>query len=119
LSVQEGARLGDGQGAVVHPTPQASHARRPAAPPKPGAAGMVQLLPARRVLADVWLCRPLRLLADRRLAPQTTRRTGLGNLAPPLPPPLGGPRRNDGAVPATSGAHRAVPLPRHSHPHTM
>ena len=68
---------------------QASNARRPAAPAQPGAAGLVQLLPPRRVRADLQLRRPLRLLADRRLAPQTTRRAELGHPASAATSPAG------------------------------
>ena len=52
---------------------------------------MVQLLQPRRVLAVVQLSRSLRLLADRGLAPQASRRSELGNPASSLPPRLGGP----------------------------
>src|SRR3954447_24716794 len=77
---------------------------------------MVQLLPSRRVLADVRLRRPLRLLADRRLAPQTTRRAQHAHPGPPLPPRLEDPRRRDRDVPAPPGQHRALPLPGRTHP---
>ena len=65
------------------------------------------------------LPRPLRLLADRRLAPQTTPRAELGHPAPPLPPRLGGPRRRDRDVPATSGRGHPLPLPGHPDPDTL
>ena len=94
LPVEEGARL-DHRTRCGSLTRRAttSNARRPAAPAQPGAAGLVQLLPSRRVLADLQLRRPLRLLADRRLAPQTTRRAEHAHPGPPLPPRLEDPRR--------------------------
>ena len=98
---------------------QASNARRPAAPVEPGAAGMVQLLPSRRVSTDFRLPRLFRLLAGRGLAPQTTHRTELGNPATPPPPELGDTRRPHRDVPATDNRHRAIPLPGHPNPHTM
>ena len=67
-----------GQGAVADSPSEASNARRPAAPAQPGAAGLVQLLPSRRVHAHLQLRRPLRLLADRRLAAQATPRAEHG-----------------------------------------
>jgi RNA-directed DNA polymerase len=88
-----------------------SNACRPVAPPEPGAAGLVQLLPARRVLADVQLRRPFRLLADRRLAPQTARRPEHAHPGPALPAQLGSARRGSRDVPATGGRDRALPLP--------
>src|SRR5215208_4251943 len=93
--------------------------RRPAAPAESGAAGMVQLLPPRRVGADVQLPRSLRLLADRRLAPQTTPQAEHAHPGPPLPPRMGDQPRRDHDVPATSGRHRALPLPGQPHPNTM
>src|SRR4051812_14633913 len=80
---------------------------------------MVQLLPSRRVLADLQLRRPLRLLADRRLAPQTTLRAEHAHPGPPLPPRLEDQRRRDRDVPALQGQHRALPLPGRTHPDPM
>jgi hypothetical protein len=54
---------------------KSSDACRPTAPAQPGVAGMVQLFPSRRVVTDVRLSRPFCLLANRRLAPETTSRT--------------------------------------------
>ena len=119
LPVEEELALGDGQGAVTHSQSKASNARGPAAPVEPGAAGLVQLLPSRRVVADLQLRRPLRLLADRRLAPQTTRRAGHAHPGPPLPPRMEDSRRRDRDVPTLPGQHRALPLPGRSHPDTM
>ena len=48
---EEGAGLHQGQGAGDHPAGNEPAARRPAAPAEPGAAGLDQLLPARRVPA--------------------------------------------------------------------
>ncbi len=119
LPVQTELALSDGQDTAAHPPTTTSNARRPAARRQPDAAGMVQLLPPRRVVTDVQLPRPLRLLADRRVAPQTTPRAELGNHSPSIPPRMGDPRRTNRAVPATIGRHRAIPIPGRSHPHTM
>jgi len=59
------------------------------------------------------------LLADRRLAPQTTRRAEHAHLGPALSARLGDPRRRNRDVPATRGRHRALPLPGHQDPHPM
>src|SRR3954447_19423298 len=80
---------------------------------------MVQLLPSRRVLADVRLRRSLRLLADRRLAPQTTRRAEHAHPGPALPARLADPRRRNRDVPTGSHRHRALPLPGHQDPEPM
>ena len=119
LPVEEGLALGDGQGPVAHSQSETSNTRGPAAPVEPDAAGMVQLLPSRRVLAELQLRRPLRLLADRRLGPQTTRRAEHAHPGPPLPPRVEDQRRRDRNVPALPGQHRALPLPGRTHPDTM
>ena len=118
LPVEEGAGLDRGQGAVAHPTRASSDARRPAAPVEPGAAGLVQLLPSRRVPADLQLRRLLRLLAGLRLAPQTTPRTEQAHPGSPPPSTAGrsattasncsGPRRSPSSATAT-GAPRSRP----------
>ena len=61
--------------------------------------GWCTLLPARGVQTDFRLRRPLRLLAGRPLAPQTTPRTEHPHRGPTLPPRLGDPRRRDRHVP--------------------
>ena len=118
LPVQEGSRLRGRQGADAHSQSETSNACRPPAPVEPDAAGLVQLLPSWRVLADLQLRRPLRLLADRRLAPQTTRRTEHAHPGSSLPSRVefatGG---RD--VPALHRQHRAVPVSGRTHPHTM
>ena len=93
---------------------QAPDARRPAAPAQPGAAGLVHLLPARRVHAHLRLPRPLRLLAHRRLAAQTSR-PGLNvhTVIRRLRPRMEDQRRKDRDVPTRAGHHRALPLPGH------
>src|SRR5918995_2453250 len=116
LPVQEGARLRGRQGADADPQEEPSNARRPAAPAQPGAAGLVQLLPPRGLLANLQLRRSLRLLADRRLVEEATPRAEYAHPGPPLPPSLGDPRRRHRDVPATSGRHRALPLPGHQDP---
>jgi hypothetical protein len=68
---------------------------------------------SRRVGADVQLPRSLRLLADRRLAPQTPPRAEHAHPGPPLPPRMGDQRRWDRDVPATSGRDRALPRADH------
>ena len=108
-----------GQGPIAHPPSETSNARRPAAPVEPDAARLVQLLPARRVETDVQLPRSLRLLADRRLAPQTTRRAEHAHPGPSPPPPLEDPRRRHRDVPTLQGRHRTLPIPGRSHPDTM
>ena len=98
----------------------ASNARRPAAPAQPGAAGLVHLLPPRRVQADLQLRRPLRLLADRRLAPQTTPRARTGAPWSAATSPAG---RSATAGSSCSGHERShrdpLPLPGHHDPDTM
>ena len=69
---------------------------------------VVRLLPPRRLLADIRLPRPLRLLAGRQLDPQTPPRVELGNDPPPLPPGLGDPSRRHQALPAASGRDHAA-----------
>ncbi len=80
---------------------------------------MVQLLPARRLVANLQLRRPLRLLADRRLAEEATRRSEHAHPGPPLPPWLEDQRRRNRDVPALQGQHRALPLPRRTDPDPM
>ena len=71
LPVEEGDGFDQGQGPNADSQGEASNACRPAAPVESGAAGMVQLLPAWGVQTHLRLYRPLRLLADRRLAEES------------------------------------------------
>src|SRR5699024_2768825 len=80
---------------------------------------MVQLLPSRRVLADIRLRRPLRLLAGRGLAPQTTRRAEHAHPGPALPAWMADPRRRNPHVPGQRVRHRALPQPGHQDHDTM
>ncbi len=100
---------------MAHSTGASSDARRPAAPVEPGAAGLVQLLPSRRVTADLQLCRLLRLLAGVRPAPQTTRRAEQAHPGSPPPSRLvrRAGRRNP---PGESQAGRSGPTPTDSDP---
>ena len=75
LPGQDGARVGQGQGAGADPRGDGPLARHPPAPAQPGAPGLDRLLPVRRVEGDLQL--PARL----RLAPG-------GVLAPPQAPPI-------------------------------
>ena len=59
-------------GARAHPQVIASDAGRPAAPTQSGAAGLVHLLPPRRVESDVRLPRPVHLASGGPLDPQAT-----------------------------------------------
>jgi hypothetical protein len=56
LPLQGGACRLDARGAHDHTPTEAAKPRRPAAQTEPGAAGMVQLLPSRRVVEDLRLC---------------------------------------------------------------
>ena len=89
----EGAGLDQGQGPAADSPSTTSNARGAAAPAQPGAAGLVQLLPPRRVQADLRLRRPLRLLASRGLASQTTPGTEHAHPGPSSPPRVGDQRR--------------------------
>lgn len=57
----------------------------------PTLRGLVQLLPPRGLFANLQLRRPLRLLADRRMAEEATPRAEHAHPGPPLPPPVGDP----------------------------
>ena len=99
---------------------EASNARRPAARGQPSATGMVQLLPPRRVRADLQL-------------PATTSRGGglsagsandthglnWGIVAAAYLPDGRSATGQIETVPATSGRDRSLPLPGRPHPHTM
>lgn len=110
LPVQEGARCRQGRDVGTHPLPCTSHARGLAPANQPAAAGLVHLLPPRGLQADLRVRRPLRLLADRRLAPQTTPWTELGHPVPSLPPGVGDQRRGSRPVPSTRGGPHMLPL---------
>ena len=84
LPVEEGARLDHREGPQADPPRVSSNACSPVAPAQPGVARLVQLLPARGVVTDVQLRRPLRLLAHRRLAPETTSRVEHAHLGETL-----------------------------------
>ena len=75
---------------------QHPNARRPAAPAQPGAAGLVQLLSARRVLADLQLPGPLRLPAGVRVAGEEASRAEHAHPGPSVSPRLD--KIRDGAV---------------------
>src|SRR5450759_3202362 len=80
---------------------------------------MVQLLSAWGVLADVQLRRSLRFPAGHRLAPQTTPQAEYAYLGTAVHARLACPRRGNRDVPATSGRHRALPLPGHQDPFAL
>ena len=109
-----------GQGQIAHPPQQASNARRPAAAAQPGAAGLVQLLPTRRVRAHVQLPGPLRVVASGLVAAQTTQRAELGH---PQPPPTSQDGRSATAdvkmFRPQQGRDRSLPLPGRTNPDTM
>ena len=62
----------------------ASDACGPAAPAQSGAAGLVHLLPPRRVESDLRLPRPVHLASGGPLDPQTTPQDEVGRPLPPL-----------------------------------
>ncbi len=84
--------------------------------PSARAAGLVHLLPSRRVQPDLQIHRTLRLLAGRGLAPYASPRAEHAHPGPPLPPRLGDQRRRQRDVPAQPACHRALQLPAHQHP---
>src|SRR6478672_12780423 len=86
LPVEEGIAFGDGSGADADPQSTQPDAVRPAAPSQPGAAGVGELLQARRVEADLQLPRPVRLAAGSGLAAQTTPGHLVGTTESTLPP---------------------------------
>lgn len=99
LSIEEGTGLDRGQSTDVDSPSQSSDACGPTTPAQPGVAGMVQLFPSRRVVTDVRLSRPFRLLANRRLAPETTPWTEQAHPHTALPARLANPRRRNRDVP--------------------
>ena len=85
----------------------------------PESGGLVQLLPSRSIKKDLRLPRPLRLLASRRMAEETTPRTEHAHPGPSLPPRMGDQRRGDRNVPTPAVRSSALPLPGHQDSHTM
>ena len=73
----------------------------------------------RRVETHLQLPRPLRLLADRRLAEETTPRHWDAHPGPAPPPRLEDPRRRDRVLPRLAGSGDPLPLPRNPYPHTL
>ena len=119
LSVEEGAGLGDGQGAAL--TRRAKHRT------------LADLLRRLNPVLRGW-CNYFRHGVSSRTFSYLDhfawwrivgwlrkRHLGLnwGTLRPPLPAQLGDQRRRDRDVPATRGGDRSIPLPGHSDPHTM
>src|SRR5829696_8903525 len=119
LSVEEVAGFNHRQGATADPAGISSHPRRPAAPDQPGDQRLVRLLSAWCVKTNLQLPRPLRLLAGRRLAEETTRRDWNAHPGPTPPPRLEDPRRRDRVLPRLAGPRDPLPLPRNPHPHTL
>ena len=119
LPVEEGPRLHRRPGPRAHPQVITSDAGCPAAPAQPGAAGLVHLLPPRRVQSDLRLPRPVHLASGGPLDPQTTPPDEVGVL---LRRYLPGWRPNeDGVVlfqPA-DGDGQPLPLPGRQHRHTL
>src|SRR5829696_10124573 len=119
LSVEEVAGFNHRQGATADPAGISSHPRRPAAPDQPGDQRLVRLLSAWCVKTNLQLPRPLRLLAGRRLAEETTPRDRNAHPRPTPPPRLEDPRRRDRVLPRLAGPRDPLPLPRNPHPHTL
>ena len=101
------------QGATAYTPQTSSNALRPVAPTEPGAARLVQLLTSRSLEKNLRLRRPLRLLACRRVAEETTPRTEHAHPRPSLPPQMGDQRRGDRPVPTQTVRRREIPLPGH------
>src|SRR4029450_4731100 len=122
LPVEEGAAFDHGEGAGADEQIATYDAHRPAAPAQLDAAGVVQLLPARRVRAHVSLPGPVRLAAGHGVATQTARRDHLEGALPALAdrqtrsPSRGG---QGGAVLVPEGRGHPLPLARRQHPHPM
>jgi hypothetical protein len=91
----------------------------PAAPSQPRATRVVRLLPSRRVLANVWLSRSLRLLADRDLDSQAARRLELGDDPTSLPQQLGDQRRGYDLLQTDEGAYCPLPISGRSDRNTV
>src|SRR4051794_5681399 len=80
---------------------------------------MVRLLPARSVETHLQLPRPLRLLADRRLAEETPPRPRYAHPGPPAPAPMEDRRRRDRVLPRRAGRGDSLPLPRSTDPEPL
>jgi RNA-directed DNA polymerase len=63
----------DGQGSIAHRANKAPNTCRPADLGQPSSAGLVQLLPSRRVVKDLRIPRSLHVVEDLRMASETTR----------------------------------------------
>ena len=119
LPVEEGARLDQGQGAGDDQGGDEPAARGPAAPAQPGAAGLDQLLPARRVEGDLRLPARLHLAQGGLLAPPQAPARQLEVAPPALPPRVVADRRRGDAVRPGNGDGHPLPLPESPHRHTM
>src|SRR3954452_2402117 len=80
---------------------------------------MERLLPARGVETHLQLPRPLRLLADRRLAEEAPPRPRDAHPGPAPPPWLEDSCRGDRVLPRLAGPGDPLPLPRNPHPHPL
>ena len=84
LPVQEGARVGQGQGAQRVSTGHQYAAGSPAAPPQPGAAGLDRLLPLRCLVCHLPIPAPFRLAAGLQVAAEEVPPEHVEGTAPPL-----------------------------------
>ena len=89
------------------------------APAKPGAQGLVRLLPQRRLLAHLQLPACLHLAAGRSLVAPEAPQGKLALAQTPLPSRVVANPRPRGALQPRRDADNPLPLPRQEHPHAM
>jgi group II intron reverse transcriptase/maturase len=112
LPVQEGPRVGQGQGAGRVPTGHQFSAGGPAAPPQSGAQGLDCLLPLRCLARHVPIPAPFRLATGHQVAAAKVPPEQLEGTAPPLLWWTLVARHGRGAfVRSREGADHSLPLP--------
>ena len=119
LPVEEVSCFDQGEDPDTDPSEGTSHARRPPASAEPGDQGLVRLLPARGIQAHLLLRRPLRLLADRRLAEEAPPQAEHAHRDPSTPARMADQGGRDRVLPRTHGPRDPVSLPRSPNPEPL
>jgi RNA-directed DNA polymerase len=119
LPVQVRPGGGQGEGAGAHPRRHEPTARSPAAPAESGAAGLGQLLPARRVQGHLRLPERLQLAAGGQLAAPQTPPCQLEVAPSALPARVATDRRRGHAVQPDGDTGHPLPLPGDTDPHAV
>jgi len=116
LPLEEGVGLDRGQGANADPMGHEPLLGGPVAPAQPGAAGMDQLLPLRRVQSDLQLPACLRVAQGRRMASPQASPFHLEAAPSSLPPGVVADGERCAVVQPCRSGSDLLPLPRQEHP---